>query len=103
MNRSLFCCRVAVTLSFLVGLLGHTGPSQAQPYPNRPITLIAPYAAGGDSDIAARNFAAAAQKMLGQTVVVVNRPGASGVIGSAQAVAAAPDGYTLLLARPGSQ
>lgn len=75
----------------------------AAAYPNRPITLIAPYSVGGDSDIAARNFAAAAQKSLGQPVLVVNRPGASGVIGSAQAVAAAPDGYTLLLSRPGSQ
>ena len=72
-------------------------------YPNRPITVIAPYNAGGDADLAARNFAAAAQKVLGQTVLVVNKTGASGVIGSAQVVSAAPDGYTLLLARTGSQ
>lgn len=72
-------------------------------YPNKPITLIAPYSAGGDADIAARNFAAAAQKVLGQSVVVVNKTGASGVIGSAMVVAAPPDGYTLLLARTGSQ
>jgi tripartite-type tricarboxylate transporter receptor subunit TctC len=79
-------------------------PALAQgSYPDRPITLIAPYSAGGDADIAARNFAAAAQKALGQTVVVVNKTGASGVIGSAMVVAAAPDGYTLLLARTGSQ
>lgn len=72
-------------------------------YPSRPITVIAPYSAGGDADLAARNFAAAAQKVLGQSVVVVNKTGASGVIGSAQVVAAPPDGYTLLLARTGSQ
>lgn len=72
-------------------------------YPSRPITVIAPYSAGGDADLAARNFAAAAQKVLGQSVVVVNRTGASGIIGSAQVVAAPPDGYTLLLARTGSQ
>ena len=72
-------------------------------YPNRPITVIAPYSAGGDADLAGRNFAAAAQRVLGQTVIVVNKTGASGVIGSAQVVAAAPDGYTLLLARTGSQ
>jgi tripartite-type tricarboxylate transporter receptor subunit TctC len=76
---------------------------RAQPYPSKPITLVSPYAAGGDADLAARNFAAAAQKSLGQPVLVVNRPGASGVIGSASVVAAVPDGYTLVLARPGSQ
>jgi tripartite-type tricarboxylate transporter receptor subunit TctC len=75
----------------------------AQTYPSKPITIVSPYAAGGDADLAARNFAAAAQKSLGQAVIVVNRPGASGVIGSASVVAAAPDGYTLVLARPGSQ
>jgi tripartite-type tricarboxylate transporter receptor subunit TctC len=72
-------------------------------YPNRPITLIAPYSAGGDSDLAARSFAAAAQKVLNTPVVVLNKVGASGVIGSAQVIAAPADGYTLLLARPGSQ
>jgi tripartite-type tricarboxylate transporter receptor subunit TctC len=85
-------------------IIGATGSlAIAQTYPNKPITLIAPYAAGGDSDIAARNFAASAQKALGQPIIVVNRPGASGVIGSAQVVGAPADGYTLLLARPGSQ
>jgi tripartite-type tricarboxylate transporter receptor subunit TctC len=79
------------------------GPARAQGYPDRSITLVAPYSAGGDADIAARNFAAAAQKVLGQTVVVVNKTGASGVIGSAMVVGAPPDGYTLLLARTGSQ
>ena len=49
-------------------------------YPNRPITVIAPYSAGGDADLAGRNFAAAAQRVLGQTVIVVNKTGASGVI-----------------------
>ena len=79
-------------------------PALAQStYPNRPITVIAPYSAGGDADLAARNFAGAAQKALGQTVIVMNKVGASGVIGSTQAVAAPPDGYTLLLARTGSQ
>ncbi|HMN80798.1 MAG TPA: tripartite tricarboxylate transporter substrate binding protein [Burkholderiaceae bacterium] len=79
------------------------GAQQAAKYPSRPITLITPYAVGGDSDLAARNFAAAATRALGQTVLVMNRPGASGTIGSQQVLQAAPDGYTLLLARPGSQ
>ena len=79
------------------------GNALAQGYPNRPITLIAPYAAGGDADMAARTFAAAAARALGQPVLVLNKTGASGIIGSAQAIAAPADGYTLLLARPGSQ
>jgi tripartite-type tricarboxylate transporter receptor subunit TctC len=83
-------------------IVGSTAWAQGA-YPNRTITVIAPYSAGGDADLAARNFAAAAQKVLGQTVVVVNKTGASGVIGSAQVVNAPPDGYTLLLARTGSQ
>ena len=73
------------------------------PYPNRPITLISPFSAGGDADLAARAYAAAATRALNQSMVVLNKVGASGVIGSAQAIAAPPDGYTLLLARTGSQ
>jgi tripartite-type tricarboxylate transporter receptor subunit TctC len=86
-----------------LGILAGTAAQAQGSYPSKPVTLIAPYSAGGDADLAARNFAAAAQRALGQAVVVVNRTGASGVIGSAQVVAAAPDGYTLLLARTGSQ
>ena len=71
-------------------------------YPAKPIQLIVPFSAGGDADMAARNLAAAAQGLLGQPVVVVNKAGANGAIGSA-AVKAAPDGYTLLLGRIGSQ
>jgi len=75
----------------------------AQPYPDRPITLVTPFSTGGDADLAARNLAGAAQKVLGQPLVVVNRGGANGAIGSQQVREAAPDGYTLLLARVGSQ
>lgn len=94
------CIGIAITAQTLIA----ASASNAQaPYPNRPITLIAPYSAGGDADVAARSFAAAAQRVLGQTVVVINKVGASGVIGSSQVIAAPPDGYTLLLARTGSQ
>ena len=79
-------------------------PARAQGnYPNHSINLIAPYSAGGDADAAARNFAAIASKLLGQSIVVLNRTGASGTIGSASVINSAPDGYTLLLARTGSQ
>ena len=80
-----------------------TAPVLAQPYPNRPINLIAPYAAGGDSDASGRNLAAVAVKYMGQSLVVQNIVGASGIIGSQRVRTSAPDGYTLLIARGGSQ
>lgn len=78
-------------------------PVAAQPYPHKAVTLVSPYSAGGNADLAARSIAAAAAKSLGQPVVVVNRTGAGGIVGSQFVVDAAPDGYTLLLARVGSQ
>lgn len=75
----------------------------AQDYPNKPITVIAPYAAGGDSDASGRNLSAVAHKYLGQPVVVQNIVGASGIIGSQKVRTSPPDGYTLLIARGGSQ
>lgn len=97
-------CRLAAGVTVVAtALLAGAMANAQEPYPNRPITLIAPYSAGGDADMAARNFAAAAQRALGQPVIVINKTGASGVIGSAQAIASPPDGYTLLLARTGSQ
>ena len=75
----------------------------AQDYPNKLITVIAPYAAGGDSDASGRNLAAIAPKYLGQPVVVQNVVGASGTIGSQRVRTSPADGYTLLIARGGSQ
>jgi tripartite-type tricarboxylate transporter receptor subunit TctC len=71
-------------------------------YPERPITLIAPFTPGGDSDLAARNLAPVAQRLLGQPIVVLNKPGGSGALGSQQVKDATPDGYTLLIARVAS-
>ena len=87
----------------LLAALSITAAAQAQTYPNRPITLIAPYAAGGDSDLAGRNLAATAAKFIGQPLIVQNVVGASGTIGSMRVRSATPDGYTLLIARGGSQ
>ncbi len=75
----------------------------AQQYPTRPLLIVAPFSAGGDSDLAARNLGAVIPKYLKQNAVVLNKVGASGAIGSEHVKNAAPDGYTLLLARVGSQ
>ena len=96
--RTLLGSALAVAMASMLA-----GPAHAQPYPNRPITLIAPYAAGGDSDLAGRNLAATAAKFMGQTLLVQNIVGASGTIGSMRVRTATPDGYTLLIARGGSQ
>lgn len=66
--------------------------------PSRPVTMIVPYAAGGGTDIVGREFAAILTQKLGQTVVVDNRGGAGGNIGTTMAVRARPDGYTFLYA-----
>jgi len=71
-------------------------------YPARPVRMIVPFPVGGPTDIAARLLADALQPHLGQPVVVENRAGGGGVIGTQQVAAAAADGYTLLLAAPGS-
>jgi len=69
-------------------------------YPSKPITFVIPFAAGGDSDLSGRNVGQHASKYLNnQPIVPVNRTGASGVIGAMAVRNAAPDGYTLLVAR----
>jgi tripartite-type tricarboxylate transporter receptor subunit TctC len=73
-------------------------PALAQPYPSRPVKLIVPFPAGGATDIFARTLSQKMGDRLGQAVVVENRPGAGGTLGSDLAAKAPPDGYTLLLA-----
>jgi tripartite-type tricarboxylate transporter receptor subunit TctC len=70
--------------------------AQAQNFPTKPVTLIVPWPAGGGTDIGMRALAEAAQKHLGQPIVIENRPGASGTLGPAQMAATSkPDGYTV--------
>jgi len=70
--------------------------SQASTWPNRPVKIIVPYAAGGGTDMLARPWAEKLQAAFGQPFVIDNRGGASGTIGAEAAVKSAPDGYTLL-------
>ena len=85
----------------LLPLLLFTSAAQAA-YPDKPIRLIAPFAPGGYIDITARTIAPGMTSELGQTVVVENRGGAGGRIGTEMVAKAAPDGYTLLLGSSGS-
>ena len=73
------------------------GCAVAQPYPERPVRIISPFPAGGSVDFVARLVAAKVTEFLGQQVVVENRSGASGNIGTEIVARAAPDGYTLLV------
>ena len=102
-SRSWYRSTVLLALASCLGAAVTINSAFAQPYPNRQVTLIAPYAAGGDSDFSGRNLAAAATKLMGQPLIVQNVVGASGTIGSMRVRNAAPDGYTLLISRGGSQ
>ena len=78
-------------------ILATDATAVAQPFPARPIRLIVPYPAGGGTDIVARVIGQKLQQSLGQPIIIDNRGGAGGTLGTAVAAKAAPDGYTLVL------
>jgi tripartite-type tricarboxylate transporter receptor subunit TctC len=75
--------------------LGICAPASGQPYPNRPVRLIVPYAPGGGSDTTSRVMAKPLAEIFGQQIVIDNRPGAGTIIGAELAAKSLPDGYTL--------
>ena len=91
--------KLMTSVALLTGLVA--GAAQAQDYPSKAITLVAPYSAGGASDSAARALAESAGKYLDEPISVENRTGAGGMVGARSVVDSEADGYTLLLARVG--
>ncbi|MEX0752422.1 MAG: tripartite tricarboxylate transporter substrate binding protein [Xanthobacteraceae bacterium] len=94
--------RKFLTVMTLAACLAGTGFASAQDYPNRPITLVIPFAAGGPTDLLGRAMAPHIGEILGQQVAIENVGGAGGILGSLQVAHAAPDGYTVLLGTAGT-
>ena len=86
---------VSVVLIFGLGVVGQS--YAAKDYPTRPVELIVPYTAGSTMDLLARLIANTAPKYLGQSVVVVNKPGAGGSMAAADVIGSKPDGYKLMV------
>ncbi|QCI66644.1 tripartite tricarboxylate transporter substrate-binding protein [Phreatobacter stygius] len=81
----------------IIAVLSFSAPAGAQTYPDRPITLIVPFAAGGSTDVFARLVGQSMSQTLGQQIVVENAAGAGGTVAAARVARASADGYTLLI------
>jgi tripartite-type tricarboxylate transporter receptor subunit TctC len=93
MKKALWMLAISIVLTLSVAPISYA----AGDYPNKPVTIIVPFTPGGLADLTARTFAMSAEKYLGQPLVVANKPGAAGMIGSLAGAQAAPDGYTLTI------
>jgi tripartite-type tricarboxylate transporter receptor subunit TctC len=91
-----------LSIAAAAALVFASAATHAQSYPNKPIRLVVPFTAGGTTDILARAVGAELQKAWGQQVLIDNRPGAGGNIGSEIVAKSAPDGYTLLMGTVGT-
>ena len=94
--------RKSIILVMLASCLIGIGTAVAQNYPNRPITMVIPFAAGGPTDVLGRAVGARLTEILGQTVVIENVGGGGGMVGSQRVAQAAPDGYTIGLGTVGT-
>src|SRR5437879_6181169 len=88
--------------AIMFGLPGASVDAQAQTFPNRSITLVIPFAPGGSTSIVGRVIADKMSELLGEKVVVDNRPGAGGTVGTKAVAKSDPDGYTILLGYTGT-
>jgi len=86
----------------IAALAASFAPAQAQNYPTRPITLVIPFAPGGSTTIVGRGIAEKMSELLGEKIVIDNRPGAGGTVGTRAVAKGEPDGYTLLLGYTGT-
>ena len=100
MRRSTSCAALALALALCSALSGLALGQAA--YPNRPVRMIVPFAPGGASDFVARIISPKLGEALGQSIVIENKPGASGNIGMEAAAKSAPDGYTIYLGNIGT-
>lgn len=92
---------LSALMAGLVGVVATLGQAAAEPFPSRAITLVVPYAAGGNVDVSTRILQAALGDSLGQPIIVENRTGAGGLIAGAFVARAAPDGHTLFVGSNG--
>src|SRR3982751_2436712 len=86
----------------LAGILTFGAAASAQDYPNRPITMVIPFAAGGPTDVLGRVVAARMSEILGQQIIIENIGGAGGMTGANRVKTAAPDGYQIVLGTVGT-
>ncbi|MGD7366566.1 Bug family tripartite tricarboxylate transporter substrate binding protein, partial [Ralstonia pseudosolanacearum] len=100
MHRPVLAVLATASLLFAASTTVHAQPADAAPpgaYPDKPITIVVPFSPGSATDTSARILTEKLGPRLGVPIVIENKPGASGTIGSSTAARAAPDGYTLIL------